>query len=1097
MSPKKMFRYFSALVFIFSSFVFASAQTATAYLTEPSFSPDRKEIVFVSGGDIWTVSADGGTASLLVSHPGSESRPMFSPDGKRLAFVSNRTGNGDIYVLDFSTNELKRITFDDSSDNLDAWSRDGKWLYFSSSSRDISGMSDIFRVNLSGGTPQQISSDRYTSEFYAAPSPDGNSVAFSARGIANGQWWRNGRSHIDESEIWLKRGDDYEQITQAGAKNLWTMWSADGSKIFYVSDRSGTQNIWSQPLKGQPKQLTNFTSGRTLWANISYDGKQIVFEHDFKIWTLDAEGGANAKEIAINLRGLAAGNANERKNFSGQINEFSLSPDGKKVAVVAHGEVFAASSTDGGEAVRVTETAAAESFAVWSPDSQKVVYTSERNGKLQIFQYDFSNGNETQLTNTGDDYSPIFSPDGKYFAFIRGGRSLWVYDVDTKREREICKLFTDSPPLVGKQNLAWSPDGKWIAFLTLNRETRSYTNVSVASINGGDAKPVSYLANSNSGSVSWSPDGTFILFDTNQRTEEGSLARIDLQLRTPKFREDQFRDLFKQENPQEKPQPTPQPSPTPTVSPSPATSPTATPTPEKIEEAIGTFTLRPARNDGNDNEEKTNIVFEEIRRRLSIVPTGISTFGQTISPDGKTVLLLAASEGQFNLYTMPLDELASDQSAKQITSTPGFKGDAQFSSNSRDIYYLENGRINIYSLDFGRTRPLSLSLDMNVDFADEKTEVFEQTWRYLRDNFYDSNYHGVDWNRVRTTYKPLIAGARTMDETRRLLSMMVGELNASHLGVTGASGFTSTQIGKLGLRFDRNEYEQNGRLKVTEIIKLSPADVSKEFKIGDYLLSVDGRRIDSATNMDELLENKVGKRVEIEISSDANGANKKLIAIKPISTGVEKNLLYRGWVEANRAYVEKISGGKLGYVHLPDMSSNTLSQLYVDLDVQNQSKQGVVVDIRNNNGGFINPYVIDVLSRRGYLNMTERNLWTVPGRSNLGQRALERPTILVTNQHSLSDAEDLTEGYRSLKLGKVVGEPTAGWIIFTWNVQAFDGTTVRLPRQKITDNNGQNMELNPRPVDVQITRPIGESLQGKDSQLDTAVRELLNQIGAK
>jgi len=175
------------------------------------------------------------------------------------------------------------------------------------------------------------------------------------------------------------------------------------------------------------------------------------------------------------------------------------------------------------------------------------------------------------------------------------------------------------------------------------------------------------------------------------------------------------------------------------------------------------------------------------------------------------------------------------------------------------------------------------------------------------------------------------------------------------------------------------------------------------------------------------------------------------------------------------------------------MGSGSLSQLYVDLDVQNQNKEGVVVDIRNNNGGFINPYVIDILSRRGYLNMKERGLWTVPGRSALGQRSLERPTILVTNQHSLSDAEDLTEGYRSLKLGKVVGEPTSGWIIFTWSGTLFDGTSIRLPRQMITGNDGKNMELNPRQVDVPVTRPIGESLTGKDSQLDTAVRELLGQ----
>jgi len=382
-----------------------------------------------------------------------------------------------------------------------------------------------------------------------------------------------------------------------------------------------------------------------------------------------------------------------------------------------------------------------------------------------------------------------------------------------------------------------------------------------------------------------------------------------------------------------------------------------------------------------------------------------------------------------------------------------------------------------------------------MNFAQEKMEIFNQAWRYLRDNFYDDKFHGTDWNAVKTTYEPLIAGARNIDEARRLMSLMVGELNASHLGVTGASGFAPTPIGKLGLRFDRIEYERDGRLKITEIISLSPADIVKNIKVGDYLLSVDGVRIDGTKNLDELLENKVGKRVEIEVSSNATGADKKGVVVKPVTTGAEKNLLYRQWVESNRAYVERASGGRLGYVHIFDMGSGSLAQLYVDLDVQNQGREGVVIDIRNNNGGFINPYVIDILSRRGYLNMKERGGWTVPARSNLGQRALERPTILLINQHSLSDAEDLTEGYRSLKLGKVVGEPTAGWIVFTWNAATFDGTTVRLPRQLVTGNDGVNMELNPRPVDVRVTRPIGESLIGKDSQLDAAVRELLGQIG--
>lgn len=1061
-------------IFIFPAlflFVFLTQIFATPYLTEPSISPDRKEIAFVSGGDIWTVSSIGGTAALLVSHPATESKPLYSPDGKRLAFISNRTGNGDIYILNLETNDLQRLTFDDSNDQLDSWSRDGNWIYFSSTSKDIAGMNDIFRVSAAGGTPQQVSADRYTNEFWSTNLSDG-SILFSARGISNGQWWRKGRSHIDETEIWQKTGENYTKLADAGAKQLWIMATSDGKQMFYVSDRSGVQNIWSQARGGQARALTNFTDGRVLFANLSFDGKEIVFERNARIWKINADGG-KPNEIPINLRGAAAVSLRERINLSTNIGELALSPDGKKVAVVARGEVFAASAKDGGEAVRITNTVAPESYVTWSADSKKIVYSSERNGAMELFQYEFGSETETQLTRgTNHDFSPIFSPDGKNIAFIRNGRAMFVYDVEKKQERELCKIFTDSPPLIGNRSLAWSPDNKWIAFLSVAPENRSYTNASVVSINGGNAKPISFLANSNGGSIAWSPDGSYLLFDTSQRTEDGLIARIELNLRSPKFREDQFRDLFKQENPKDKPQqPT---TATPTVSP----SPTVSSSPEKKDEK-------------KDETKPTEIVFENIRQRLSVLRPGISVNEQLISPDGKTLLVTASAEGQFNLYTINIDELATDRSARQLTSTAGFKSNAIFSPDSKEVFYLENGRVNIVNLDKREVRPLNLTMEINVSFADEKMEIFKQGWRYMRDNFYDDKYHGADWNAVYATYEPLIRDSRNADEMRRLMNLMVGELNASHLGVTGASGFTATPVGKLGLRFDRNEYETNGRLKITEIIALSPADVVKNINVGDYLLSLDGVKIDGKTNLDELLENKVGKRVVLNVSASTDDANKREVIVKPISTGAEKNLLYRQWVEANRAYVAKISGGKLGYVHLPDMSSNSLNQLYIDLDAENQSKEGVVIDIRNNNGGFINPYVIDVLARRGYLTMKERGLWNVPSRSALGQRALERPTVLITNQHSLSDAEDFTEGYRTLKLGKVVGEPTAGWIIFTWNTQLFDGTTFRLPRQLVLDSNGKDMELNPRPVDAPVTRPIGESLTGKDSQLDRAVRELL------
>lgn len=1047
-------------------------QAADAYMTDPSFSPDRKEIVFVSGGDIWTVPAAGGTAQLLVSHQAVESRPMFSPDGRKLAFVSNRTGNGDIYVLDLAGGNLSRMTFDDGAEVLDGWSRDGKWLYFTSTARDIAGMNDIYRVSSSGSTPMQVSADRYTNEFFSQPSPDGTSIVFSARGIANGQWWRNGRSHIDESEIWMKKGDSYTRVSEGGAKQLWPMWSPDGSRLFFVSDRSGKQNVWVQKVGGQAKQLTNFNDGRVLWASISLDGKEIVCERNFKIWKIETDSG-KAEPVRIALRGSAYGPLSDRLNVSSQIREFALSPDGKKVAVAAHGEVFAASTKEGGNGFRVTNTTAPESYVTWSPDSRSIVYSSERNEKLQIFQFDFPTQTETQLTQAGNDYSPVFSPDGKSLAFIRNGRTLIIYDIAGKKEREAGKLYADSPPLIGKRSLAWSPDGKWLAFLTNSPATRSYTNVSVVAASGGEPTAISFIANSNSGDLSWSPDGTYILFDTSQRTEDASIARIDLKLRTPKFREDQFRDLFKEENPKQRPQQMTQPG---TVMPTPSAPPTA----EKKEE-------------NKDSNKVTEIEFGKIRDRLRLLPIGLNVGSQVISPDGKTLLVSANAEGQFNLYTVSLDELATDTSARQITSNNGFKSDAQFSPDSKDIYYIENGRIVVSNLDRRDSRPIAINLDVNIDFAREKMEVFKQGWRYLRDNFFDDKFHGLDWNAVERTYEPLVAEARNMDEVRRLMSLMVGELNASHLGVGGPSSFTATPVGKLGLRFDRSEYESTGRLKVTEIIALGPVDVVQSVKTGEVLAAVDGAKIDGTVNLDELLENKVNRRVELTFTA-ADGSGTHVVSVKPVSTGTEKNLLYRQWVEANREYVDKTSGGRLGYVHLPDMGAGSLAQLYIDLDVQNQGKDGVVIDVRNNNGGFINPYVIDVLARRGYLNMTERGRWTVPGRSNLGQRSLERPTVLVTNQHSLSDAEDFTEGYRALSLGKVVGEPTAGWIIFTWNANTFDGTSVRLPRQRITSLDGKDMELNPRPVDIPVTRPIGETYTGRDSQLDAAVRSLLGDI---
>jgi Tol biopolymer transport system component/C-terminal processing protease CtpA/Prc len=1044
---------------------------------EPGISPDGATIAFVSGGDIWEVPVRGGDARLLVSHPATESRPLFSPDGRRLAFTSTRSGNGDVYVLTLATGELTRLTFDDASELVTGWSADGRFVYFSTNSHEISGMLDVYRVPAEGGTPMAVAADRYTTEYFASPSPAGDAVAITARANAGSQWWRKGHSHLDESEIYVVRESpvvsgssrtvQYEQITKGGAKDAWPMWGGDGKTLYFMSDRSGTQNIWTTT-----KPITNFTNGRVLWPSISKDGKTIAFERDFGIWTVDTASG-QSREVPIALRGAPAATAVEHRAFTDQFQELALSPDGKKIAFTVHGEIFSASAKDGGDAARVTSTAGEEGELTWSPDSRQLVYMSDRESTNHLFLYDFGTGKETQLTaGAGRDDTPRYSPDGKWIAFERDSHELRVIDPISKQEKLVATGVFDTPPFVDVCDFVWSPDSRFIAYLTAG--AKMFQNVHIAAVaagipsfTAGQGRAVSFLANTNAGSLSWSPDGTYLTFATSQRTEPGEVIRVDLLPRTPKFREDQFRDLFKEEQPK-----TPDPS-------SPATPP-ASPGP-------------PAQPSSRAKPVELN--FDDIRRRASALPVGVDVARQEISPDGKWLLLTASAAGQQNLYVFPLDELSKEAPiARQLTSAPGAKRSPHFTADSKEVYYLDRGRVFNVTLEKREPKAIAVTAELDVDFAREKGEAFTQAWTYLRDQFFDEKMNGVDWNAVRATYEPRVAGSRTPDEMRRIISMMLGELNASHMGISAPAQATQTTLGRLAADFDRAEYEANGRLKVAAIVALGPAAIAG-IKPGEYILQVEGRSVAALVNVDELLDHAIGKRVTLTVAASPTSPPREVI-VKPTDQPTEKALRYRQWVEQKREYVAKASGGRLGYVHMFDMSSGALSQLHIDLDAENHARQGVVVDVRNNNGGFVNVYAIDVFARRGYFNMLSRGYPSVSSRTLLGQRALELPTILVTNQHSLSDAEDFTEGYRALKLGKVVGEPTAGWIIYTGGITLIDGSVLRMPGTKIFASDGTPMEMHPRPVDVAVTRPVGESYTGKDVQLDAAVAELLKQLGA-
>ena len=1060
-------------------------------MSEPALSPDGKEIAFVAGGDIWTVPSEGGIARLLVAHQATESRPLYSPDGQQLAFISMRTGNGDIYVLNLATGVLQRRTFDDGRDQLDAWSRDGKWLYFSSTAGDIAGMNDIWRVRATGGQPMQVAADRYAAEYWSSPSPDNKSIAITARGTVSGQWWRHGRSHLDESELWLVHNIDtgiptYERLGEAGgAKDAWPQFAPDGQSVYYMSDRDGNENLWQKPLKGAARKLTAFTKGRVLWPSVANNGSAIVFERDYGIWRYDVAN-AQAQPVAITLRGAAADAVPERQTITQGFQSLALAPDGRKLAFLARGEVFVSASREGGDAVRLTQTPDVETDVTWLPDSRRAVYASSRDNSWRLYQYDVTTRTEKAITTAeGRAFGPRVSPDGKWVAYRRNGRELRLVSPEGLNDHKLADGDFGEPPFANVSDVTWSPDSRWVAYLTTT--ARGFATVMVIPVDGGTPRPVSFSANSSASDVEWSPDGTFIMYLSSQRTETPQLIRIDLLPRTPRFREDQFRDLFSV--------PT---APTRDTTVRPAADTTRRDTARQTTAAPGaTPTTNAVANAAARNGRRpVTIVFEGIRERASILNTQLSVGSIAISPDGKNLLMSASAGGQQQLYLWSLDDLAREApTARPLTTTPGGKSSAQWSPDSREVWYTEGGRVTVTTIESRQARPIAVTAELLVDFDAEKHAIFQQAWSYLGMNFFDDKMNGADWPGLARTVEPYVAGSRNPDDLRRVLSLMVGELNASHLGVSGtASGAApAIPVAKLGLRYDRAAVEGAGATgwRVIEVVSQGPAEVAG-VRVGDVVTSIDGVRVTNSLSVDSLLMGKVGKRVAVLVTT--NGTSRE-VAIRPVNLATEKGLLYRQWVESRRAYVLKVSGGRLGYVHMFDMGQGSLDQLHLDLDAENHGREGVVVDVRNNNGGFVNAYAIDVFARRGYMQFQNRGSITTPARITLGQRSLERPTVLVVNQHSLSDAEDFTEGYRALKLGQVVGEPTAGWIIFTSNVSLVDGTTLRIPFSRVSDGNGRGMEMVPRPVDVSVTRPMGEAYGGVDSQLDAAAATLLQQLG--
>ena len=1083
------------------------------YLRQPSLSPDGSTIAFCYAGDVWIVPADGGQASRITSHASNDSHPIFSPDGTQLAFASERTGGGNIYTISLQSDRPpKRLTYHNESTPPDCWSPDGQWVYFTSDYDGIRGAS--YKVHIDGGTPIQIAGDPRETHYNLAISPDGKTLAFNNNG---GPWWRHGQHPPGHSDIWIVSeavgANNYHRLTQYLGKNLRPMWNADGTGLYYLSDRDGEENIWHMTLAGdaEPEQFTHFAGGRVLRPSISANGKWITFERGFQIWRLNLESGAT-EPVEIILQTDEKSNPIRHHSYTSGINEFELAPDGKKVAFIVHGEVFAdlADKGDkikkGGDSFKVTATPSRESQLQWHPESERVVYISDRTGHNEVFQYHFQERVEAQLTDSPEQkYTPKFSPNRKWLAYIQAPLhsdatgvkgEIWLMDTEAEEKRP----FITDQAFIGvpePTEFEWSPDSQWLAFIAT--DTNFFSNLYVQHIESDTPKQLTFLSNISTNSILWSPDGKFIIFNTGQYRTEVQIARVDLKPIRPVFKEDDFDRLFQVEAPrngEEKQDKSPPPE---AESSEPEESDPATEDSDESENEQDAESKKAKDKKPEKKIEPVEIGFEGIKHRLRFLTDfKLNAHAESIRPNSKTLIFRGVTTGQPNLWSMSLEEDKPGEFPKQLTGTASGKGNVHFIPNGKKFYYIDGGRIHSVGMGEdgakeGEAKALDTRAEVEVNFHLEKIQAFDEAWRLIRDGFYDPQFHGCDWEQIHQTFRPMVQGVQTQADFRELLNLMVGELNASHLG---AGGWTDNAPDSfLGADFDREALERDGHFKISEIIFDSPLTFPEESaQVGEYLVAIDGVTLNRQVNLPEQLQRKKGKRVILKLNDTPQLEGAREITVQPIDSGQHRNLRYKEWVRWNEAYVHEKSSRRLGYVHIREMSYEAYLRFIADLDTETHDREGVVIDVRFNPGGHIAPFILDVLHRRAYTQSNYRGLISTTDTNLAGNRILEQPVILITNEHSGSNAEMFSEGFQKLGLGKVVGMPTAGAVIWTWGWGLLDGTVFRLPRLRVTTLEGENTEGTARPVDVQVDRPLGEAAQGIDSQLDVAAEQLLAQI---
>ena len=1062
----KSLTFFTILILI-SSITFSQNDHLLLY---PSINKDGSKMAFSYQGDIWTVSSSGGKAERLTEHEGIETSSVWSPDGDKIAFNSERFGNSDIYVVDAKGGIPLRLTYHSTGDGINSWSKSGK-IYFITSRNynSVEWSPEIYSASPNGGTPERAL-DAFG--YNPSESSDGRFIAF-VRGDCRIQ--REEYRGSANRDLWLYDTKDkkYIQLTNFAGNDFSPEWGR-GRTLYYISSSSSRYNIHKISLgmngeKQSDNAVTTFTEDGVRNFSVSSDGSKIVLEKDMNLYTINSDG-TNLNKLSIDVASDYKLDPYEWKTLTSKASEFSVSPNGKYVVLAVRGDIFVTENDkDKSLTVNLTKSPSREENPQWVNDST-LVFVSDEAGQFDIYAVSSSDKNQTNLfkslkhkieriTDTDKDESSLsMSPDGKMIAFVRGNGQFITAQIDKNGKISDEKILSDD--WAAPEDISWSPDSKWLAYskadLYFNNEIyiqaadNSHEAVNVSMHPRTDAQPF------------WSADGSKLGFVSERNNRDADIWFVWLKKADWEKTQQDWEEIEKPEEKKDKKDST------------------------KVKEI--------------------EIDFKDIYKRLvQVTSMPGDERNVVVSADGETFYFTApyssgkAKKLDYSLYSIKWNGKDFESIIKGSDAYYSLKPD----KDVKNIYLFKgDGKLTKIDLDKKKEEDLPYSAKMKINYTMERDQIFEESWRMLRDYFYDPGFNGHDWNAIKTKYKPWVMAASTSRDFRYMFNFMLGQINASHMGMYGddREETQKEETGLLGIEIKNTD----GRIIVERVVPESPAD-KKESKlfVGDIITKVNGETVGGNVNFYSKFINTADEKVLLEVKSK-NGEMREVV-IRPVkSIG---DLLYNEWVNDRKKLTEEYSNGRIGYIHIRAMGWESFEEFERELTATGYGKDALVVDVRYNGGGWTTDYLMTVLNYkqhaytipRGATDNLAKNHQKFSGYYPLGERlpysAWIKPSIALCNEDSYSNAEIFSHAYQTLGIGKLVGKTTFGAVISTGGRQMVDGTWVRMPfRGWYVKKTGNDMEDEPATPDIIVENSPDYRGKGSDEQLKKAVEELMKQL---